>query len=62
MNRFIQANGSVVCRELLGFDLSKPDEMAMIKEHDLFHTKCPEMIRSAADVLDTLLKEYETGQ
>lgn len=61
MNRFIQANGSVVCRELLGFDLSKPDEMAMIKEHDLFHTKCPEMIRSAADVLDTLLKEYETG-
>ena len=26
MNRFIGRNGSVVCRELLGYDLSKPDE------------------------------------
>ena len=59
MNRFIKENGSVVCRELLGLDLSKPDEMAIIREQDLFHTKCPEMIRSAADILDELLKEYK---
>ena len=59
MNRFIKENGSVVCRELLGLDLSKLDEMAIIREQDLFHTKCPEMIRSAADILDELLKEYK---
>lgn len=59
MNRFIKENGSVVCRELLGLDLSKPDEMAIIREQDLFHTRCPEMIRSAADILDELLKEYK---
>ena len=59
MNRFIKENGSVVCRELLGLDLSKPDEMAIIREQDLFHTNCPEMIRSAADILDELLKEYK---
>ena len=62
MNRFIKENGSVVCRELLGLDLSKPDEMAIIREQDLFHTKCPEMIRSAADILDELLKEYKNQQ
>ena len=36
MNRFIQKNGTVVCRELLGYDLSKPEENAVIKEKNLF--------------------------
>lgn len=58
MNRFIMKNGSVVCREILGYDLSRPGEMARIKEQNLFHTRCPEMIRSAADILDELLEEY----
>lgn len=57
MNRFIQKNGSVVCRELLGYDLSKPEEKAIIKEKNLFHTLCPEVIRSAVEILDELLEE-----
>ena len=32
LNRFIKKNGSVVCRELLGYDLSKPEEKAVILE------------------------------
>ena len=59
MDRFSQRNGSVVCRELLGYDLSKPEEMAIIKEKKLFQTKCTERIRSAAEILDELLKEYK---
>ena len=57
MNRFIRKNGSVVCRELLGYDLSKPEEKAVIMEKNLFRTLCPEMIRSAVEILDELLKE-----
>ena len=57
MNRFIAENGTVVCRELLGFDLSKPDELEKIKEKNLFHTVCPDMIRSAVRILDELLEE-----
>ena len=30
MNRFIQKNGTVVCRELLGYDLSEPEDMKKI--------------------------------
>ena len=26
MNRFIERNGTVVCRELLGYDVSKPED------------------------------------
>ena len=59
MNRFIRRNGSVVCRELLGYDLSKPEEKAVILEKDLFRTFCPEMIRSAVEILDELIEEHK---
>lgn len=32
MNRFIKKNGSVVCRELLGYDLTKEEDMKIIKK------------------------------
>ena len=57
MNRFIQKNGTVVCRELLGYDLSKPEEKAIIMEKNLFRTYCPKVIHSAVEILDELLEE-----
>ncbi len=59
MNRFIRRNGSVVCRELLGYDLSKPEEKVVILEKDLFRTFCPDMIRSAVEILDELIEEHK---
>ena len=59
MNRFIRRNGSVVCRELLGYDLSKPEEKAVILEKDLFRTFCPDMIRSAVEILDEFIEEHK---
>ena len=57
MNRFIERNGSVVCRELLGYDLSKPHEREEIVKKNLFRTLCPEMIRSAVSILDELIED-----
>lgn len=57
--RFREANGSVVCRDLLGYDLSKPDELALIREKGLFTDICPKMIKSAVEVLEELLAEQE---
>ena len=57
MNRFMKANGSVVCRDILGCDLTKPDDRAQIKEKDLFHTICPEMVRSAVTILEEMSSE-----
>ena len=59
MNRFIKKNGSVVCRELLGYDLSKPEEKAVILEKNLFRTVCPDLIRSAVEILDEFLEEQK---
>ncbi len=57
--RFKEANGSIVCRVLLGYDLTKPDEMACIKEKGLFGDVCPKMIKSAVEILESVLAEYE---
>jgi len=57
--RFKDKNGSIVCRDLLGYDLTKPEDMACIKERNLFGEVCPKMIRSAVEVLEEILAEYE---
>ena len=57
--RFKELNGSIVCRDLLGYDLTKPEDSACIKEKNLFRTVCPEMIRSAVEVLEGVLADFE---
>ena len=57
--RFRELNGSIVCRDLLGYDLTKPEDSAYIKDKNLFGTICPEMIASAVTVLEGVLVDYE---
>lgn len=57
--RFREMNGSVVCRDLLGYDLADPSEMACIKEKGLFSSICPKMVESAVTILESILAEYE---
>lgn len=49
--------GTVVCRKLLGYDLTKAEDMKIIRERNLFRTICPEMIKSAATILDEMIDE-----
>ena len=57
MDRFIKKNGSVVCRELLGYDLTKEEDTAVIAEQNLFRSFCPKMVESAARILDEMIAE-----
>ena len=56
MNRFIEMQGTVVCRDLLGYDVSKAEDMAKIKELDLFKTTCPKMIQCAVEIVEQMLE------
>ncbi len=51
---FKRKNGSIVCRELLGFDVAVPDEYAQAKELGLFQKICPVMIAEAVDILEKM--------
>ena len=56
--RFEEQNGgSIVCRELLGYDLSEPEDMKKTKELNLFKTTCPEMVRCATEIVDEMIRE-----
>lgn len=52
---FIEQNGSLICKELLGYDLTKEEEMAKIMEEGLLTTKCPKLACCACDILDEIL-------
>ena len=57
MHRFIEKQGSVVCRDLLEYDLSKPEEMEQARQKNLFHTICPQMVKQAVEILDEMIEE-----
>ena len=52
---FIEKNGSLECRELLGYNLSIPEESEKVGELNLFETVCPKMVGSSAEILDQIL-------
>lgn len=52
--KFKAKNKSIVCRELLGCDISTTDGMELAIEKNLFKTTCADMVISAAELLEEL--------
>jgi C_GCAxxG_C_C family probable redox protein len=48
-------SGTIICRELLGCDLSTSEGMRLFSEKDLIHTKCPKFISDSAEIIEELL-------
>ena len=55
MEAFRERNGSLLCRGLLGVDVSTPEGIASVRERDLFRTVCPKFVGDAGDILEELL-------
>lgn len=55
MDAFKQQHGSCVCEELLGMNIGIPEDMAKAQQQHLFETKCYALVKSAAEILDTML-------
>lgn len=53
--QFEARNGSVSCPELLGYDLSRPEEMAAARRAGAVRRICPGLVRSAAVLLDEVI-------
>ncbi len=52
---FGERQGSVECRELLGCDISTPEGSAAAREANLFQTRCVDLVRCSADLLESML-------
>lgn len=53
--QFVELNGSVRCKELLGYDISIPEEMITAGEKNLFKTLCPKLVKDSAEIVEKLL-------
>ena len=56
VDRFKSRNGSIVCRELLGCDISTPEGMKLVKEKKLTTTLCPKFVQDAAEIIEQILE------
>ena len=54
---FKSINGSIVCRELLGCDLSTQDGLKTFVDKKLRDTLCTKFVRDAAQIIEQLLKK-----
>ncbi|MHC4085034.1 MAG: C-GCAxxG-C-C family protein [Planctomycetota bacterium] len=45
---------SIICRELLGYDMSTEEGMKKAKKNNLFDTVCPKMVQTAAEILEEM--------
>jgi len=58
--RFEERNGSVICKELLGCDISGPEGLKIAKDNGLFTSVCPGLVRDAVEILEEMLeKDFE---
>jgi C_GCAxxG_C_C family probable redox protein len=49
--RFEKQYGSVLCRELIGYDLSNPEELDKARKERVFEEKCVNFVRKAVEIL-----------
>ncbi len=55
VQKFMTRNKTIVCRELLGYDISNPQEHEKAENEGLFETLCPKLVQDAAEILEEML-------
>jgi C_GCAxxG_C_C family probable redox protein len=53
--KFKARNGTIICRELLGYNIGTPEGERIAKNEKLFSTVCPGFVQDAVEILEELL-------
>lgn len=53
-----EMDGVINCRDILGKDISKPEDMAVIRQEKLILQKCPKAIHISIDILEDMLSQH----
>ncbi len=57
VKRFQERHDTILCRELIGHDISTPDGLENAREQKVFQTICPGLVREAAELVAEFLDE-----
>ena len=55
MNEFKLRNHSCACADLLGMNIGIPENMTRAQELKLFETRCVEIVKTAAEILEKII-------
>jgi C_GCAxxG_C_C family probable redox protein len=55
INKFKKEFGSILCKELLKYDLSKEEEAKMARESGLFKTLCPIFVKKSVEIIEEII-------
>ncbi len=55
VKRFKSLHGSIMCKDLLGYDLDIPEELEEVEEKQICENRCPEFLKNAVEILGKLL-------
>jgi C_GCAxxG_C_C family probable redox protein len=53
---FKALHGSLICKELIGYDLSLPEDLAQARSKKVMTSVCPDFVRDAVKILESLLQ------
>jgi C_GCAxxG_C_C family probable redox protein len=53
--QFRKINGTILCRELIHLDLSKPEGLAEAQKRGVFTAQCPDYVYQTSEILEKLL-------
>lgn len=59
ITRYKERNNSILCKELLGVDMSTPEGRKLVHDKGLTKTLCPKFIKNSAEILEEILVELE---
>ena len=51
ITRFRERHGSILCRELIGYDISTPGGLQSARQQKVFTTLCPLFVQSAVEIV-----------
>ncbi len=57
LQRFESRHGSLLCRDLLGVDISTPEGHQSAREQGVFKSICPRFVQAAAEIVEEMLAE-----
>lgn len=55
-------DGDITCRKILGYDISEPDGLAVIRKEGLMLKLCPRAMKVCIEILEDMLHEYRTRE
>ena len=57
IQKFEDSNESIVCKDLLGYNINTPEGLEYVNEKGLTKIICPNLVKNAAEILETIIEK-----